>query len=162
MTGADDPGGSGDDVFALLQRRARSDGTRAGKPAPTSEYLIRHALESFLDRLARTEHARDFVLKGGILLAVYGVRRPTKDIDAEAVSASITADHVERVVRDVAAVAVDDGVVFDVSTITVQEIREGAEYPGLRMRLRAMIGRRAITVAWDISAGDPIIPTPSW
>lgn len=152
---------SGEDVFRQLQRLARADGAGAGKPAPTSEYLTRHGLESFLDRLARTAHGQDFVLKGGILLAVYGVRRPTKDVDAEAINASVTAAHIERVVQDVADVAVDDGVSFDVATISVQEIREQAEYPGLRMRVKAAIGGHWITVAWDISTGDPVIPLPA-
>jgi hypothetical protein len=152
---------SGEDVFRQLQLIARSDGAGAGKPAPTSEFLTRHGLESFLDRLARTPHAQDFVLKGGILLAVYGVRRPTKDVDTEAVNASVTAAHIERVVRDVAAVAVDDGVLFDVASISVQEIRETAEYPGLRMRVTAAIGHHPISVTWDISTGDPIVPLPT-
>lgn len=151
---------SGEDVFRQLQIIARSDGAGAGKPAPTGEYLTRHGLESFLDRLARTAHAQDFILKGGILLAVYGVRRPTKDVDAEAINASVTAAHIERVVRDVATVAVDDGVLFDVASISVQEIRERAEYPGLRMRVKAAISDHSITVAWDISTGDPVIPLP--
>lgn len=80
----------GEDVFHQLQRIAHAAGSEAAKPAPTGEYLTRHGLESFLDRLARTPHAQDFVLKGGILLAAYGVRRPTKDVDAEAVNASET------------------------------------------------------------------------
>jgi hypothetical protein len=42
-------------------------------------------LESFLDRLTDTDHGQHFVLKGGILLAAYGARRPTKDVDAEAI-----------------------------------------------------------------------------
>ena len=152
---------SGEDVFRQLQSIARSDGAGADKPAPTSEYLTRHGLESFLDRLARTPHAKDFVLKGGILLAVYGVRRPTKDVDAEAINSSVTAAHIERVVREVAAVAVDDGVVFDVAAMTVREIRETAEYPGLRVRVKASIGQHSVTVAWDISSGDPIVPLPT-
>ena len=55
-------------------------------------------------------HAQDFVLKGGILLASYGVRRPTKDLDAEAISADITSEYLTQVVRDIVAVDVDDGV----------------------------------------------------
>lgn len=54
---------------------ARSAAANTGTGAPTQEYLIRHTLESFLDRLTRTAHAEDFVLKGGILLAAYGVRQ---------------------------------------------------------------------------------------
>ena len=63
---------------------------KTGSPVATGELVTRHALESFLDRLVRTRHGNDFVLKGGILLACYGVRRPTKDVDSEAVSASVT------------------------------------------------------------------------
>lgn len=37
---------------------------RAGsRPVGTQEYLVRHALESFLDRLNQTPHGDDFVLK---------------------------------------------------------------------------------------------------
>lgn len=150
----------GDEVFRRLQSAARSTAARNGAPAPTQEYLIRHTLESFLDRLTRTEHAEDFVLKGGILLAAYGVRRPTKDADANAVNAHVTATHLAGVVRDLAAVEVEDGVVFDVATITVQEIREQADYPGLRVRVAADIGPWQGAAAWDVSTGDPIVPAP--
>ncbi|WP_448006707.1 hypothetical protein [Agromyces bauzanensis] len=92
----------GDQVFRRLQSAARSTAARNGTPAPTQEYLIRHTLESFLDRLTRTPHAEDFVLKGGILLAAYGVRHPTKDADANAVAADVTAARLATVVRDVA------------------------------------------------------------
>ena len=65
----------GAEVFRVLQSKARCAADTAGKPAPTQEYVIRHLLESFLDRLVRSGHGQDFVLKGGILLAAYGVRR---------------------------------------------------------------------------------------
>lgn len=150
----------GDEVFRRLQSAARSTAAKRGTPAPTQEYLIRHTLESFLDRLTRTEHAEDFVLKGGILLAAYGVRRPTKDADANAVNADVTATHIASVVRDIAAVAVDDGVAFDAATITVQQIREHADYPGLRVRVDGAIGPWLGAAAWDVSTGDPIVPAP--
>jgi len=149
-----------DEIFREIQKRARAESRRTGKPTPTAEYLTRHGLESFLARLQQTEHADDFILKGGILIGVYGVRRPTKDVDAEAVSASVTPEHIEQVVRDVAAVETDDGVSFDLDTVTVEEIRETAAYPGLRMRVTAYLGSQKIRVAWDISTGDPIVPAP--
>lgn len=151
---------SGDAVFRRLQAAARSAAANSGTGAPTQEYLIRHTLESFLDRLTRTSHAGDFVLKGGILLAAYGVRRPTKDTDANAVRADVTAEHLAQVVRDIAAIDVDDGVVFDLDTISVQEIREQADYPGLRLRVAASIGQWKGAAAWDVSTGDPIVPPP--
>lgn len=63
-------------------------------------------------------------------------------------------------VRDIAAVAVDDGVIFDIDAITVQDIREQAEYPGLRVRVPATIGPWTGVALWDVSTGDPIVPAP--
>lgn len=151
---------TGDEVFRRLQSAARSTASKHGIAPPTQEYLIRHVLESFLDRLTRTPHADDFILKGGILLAAYGVRRPTKDIDANAASANVTVEHLIEVVRDIAEVSVDDGVVFDLDTLSVQDIREQAEYPGLRVRIAALIGNWKGIAVWDVSTGDPIVPSP--
>ncbi len=151
---------AGDEVFRRLQSAARSVAAKTGTGAPTQEYLIRHTLESFLERLTRTTHAEDFVLKGGILLVAYGVRRPTKDADANAVGADVTAEHLIAVVHDIAAVETDDGVVFDLDSISVQEIRERADHPGFRVRVGVSIGPWKGTVAWDVSTGDPIVPAP--
>ncbi|MDO5500539.1 MAG: nucleotidyl transferase AbiEii/AbiGii toxin family protein [Propionibacteriaceae bacterium] len=150
----------GDEVFRRIQSAARSAAAKAGAGAPTQEYLIRHTPESFLDRLTRTAHAEDFVLKGGILLAAYGVRRPTKDADANAIGADVTADHLIAVVHDIAAVETDDGVVFDLDSISVQEIREHADYLGFRVRVGVSIGPWKGAAAWDVSTGDPIVPAP--
>nr|WP_306237871.1 nucleotidyl transferase AbiEii/AbiGii toxin family protein [Ornithinimicrobium sp. HY1745] len=143
-----------------MRAAAQSARDKTGKPAPTQELLTRHVLESFLDRLSRTEHAQDFILKGGILLAVYGARRATKDVDANAVGADVTSQHLSTVVEEIAAVEIDDGVRFRPETITVQDIREQAEYPGFRIKVMANVASWAGTVAWDVSTGDPIVPAP--
>lgn len=150
----------GDEVFRRIQSAARSAAAKTRVGPPTQEYLIRHTLESFLDRLTRTAHADDFVLKGGILLAAYGVRRPTKDADVNAIGADITADHLIAVVHDIVAIEADDGVAFDLDSVSVQEIREHADYPGFRVRVGASIGPWKGTAAWDVSSGDPIVPAP--
>ena len=150
----------GEEVFTILQSKARSTASRTGVPAPTQEYLVRHLLESFLDRLVRSEHGDDFVLKGGILLAAYGVRRPTKDVDANAINADVTPEHLAFVVTQLAEVPSDDGVTFDINSISIQEIREHADYPGYRVRVKASIGPWRGTSTWDVSTGDPVIPEP--
>ena len=127
----------GEEVFTILQSKARSTASRTGGPAPTQEYLVRHLLESFLDRLVRSGHGDDFVLKGGILLAAYGVRRPTKDADANAINAGVTPEHLTLVVTEFAEVPSDDCVTFEIDSISVQEIREHADYPGFRVRVNA-------------------------
>ena len=63
------------------------------------------------------------MLKGGILLGAYGVRRPTKDADSNAVGGEVSPEHLAEVMRDAATVKSDDGVEFDLDTLTVQAIR---------------------------------------
>lgn len=151
---------TGDETFRRLQAIARSASAKTGVATPTQEYLTRHLIESFLERLTRTVHDKDFVLKGGILLAAYGVRRPTKDADSNAISIDVTAEQLADVINDVAQVVVDDGVIFDVTSTTVQDIREHADYPGLRARVKASIGTWRGVLAWDVTTGDPIVPAP--
>lgn len=150
----------GEETFRKLQATARSTAAKSGAATPTQEYLTRHLLESFVDRLSRTDHREDFVLKGGILLAAYGARRPTKDADTNAISAEVTAENLHSVVRDIAVLDITDGVTFDVDSITAHEIREHADYPGYRIRVRAAIGPWTGVAVWDVSTGDPIVPAP--
>jgi nucleotidyltransferase AbiEii toxin of type IV toxin-antitoxin system len=79
-----------------LQREAKA--TRR----TTAEYLRLYALEGFLLRLARSPHRNRFILKGGVLLAAYGLRRPTTDIDGAALQ---TSNRVEDIRQFVTAVA---------------------------------------------------------
>lgn len=66
------------DVYRALNKVARS------QARPFGEILSLYALERVLGRLVETPFATHFVLKGGMLLAAYDMRRPTRDIDAEA------------------------------------------------------------------------------
>jgi hypothetical protein len=50
--------------------------------------------------------------------------------------------------------------VFDLDTVSVQEIREQAGYPGVRVRVAVSIGPWKGAAAWDVSTGDPIVPPP--
>ena len=66
------------EVFDLIERQTRSEADRTANRVATEEYLVRHALKSFLHQLSLTKHGNDFVVKSGILLAAYEIRRPTK------------------------------------------------------------------------------------
>ena len=80
-----------------LQKRAKAD------RRITAEYLKLYALEGFLLRLGQSEHRDSFVLKGGVLLAAYQLRRPTADIDFAALRT--TNDGAESIQLDVIAIA---------------------------------------------------------
>jgi hypothetical protein len=58
-------------AYLDLQRQARQNGRL------TSELLQLYTLEGFLARLEASPARDQFVLKGGVLLAAFGNRRPT-------------------------------------------------------------------------------------
>lgn len=90
-----------------LQRKAKQSGR------PTDELIQLYAFEGFLDRLTHSTHADRFVLKGRVLLAALDTRRPTRDIDLVARVLENSACQVLNLIREVASIDVDDGVVFD-------------------------------------------------
>lgn len=75
--------------------------------------------------------------------------------------ADVTAEHLTQVVRDIAVIDIDDGVAFNLDTSSVQEIRERADYPGLRVRVAMSVGPWQGIAAWDVSTGEPIAPWPT-
>jgi hypothetical protein len=141
-------------LYAALHRHARESGR------PVTETVTLYAMEAFLNRLAQTPYREEFVLKGGVLLAAYHLRRPTSDIDMEAVNFQVDAAHLLAAVRAVAAVPVDDAFVVDPVRTDVRAIREGDDYSGLRVKIFAHVYNSAMSFHLDISTGDPIWPDP--
>lgn len=138
-----------------LQKLARSTGR------PTDELLQLYALEGFLDRLSVSAHREHLVLKGGVLLAAFDVRRPTRDIDFAATSALGDPGVLNAMIGDVIAVPKADGLVFDQDAIDVDPIRTTDPYPGLRARVAGGLSRAKIRFHIDVNIGDPILPPPS-
>lgn len=94
----------------------------------TDELLTRFVLERFLFRLAQSPHRQRLILKGGMLLEVFDIRRPTRDIDFLGRSITNDAETVSSLIREIADIAVDDGVVFMTTQLSAAEIREDAVY----------------------------------
>ena len=142
-------------AYLDLQNRARRE--KRG----TQELLTMYVVERWLARLSRSPYVEDFVLKGGMLLASFGNRRPTVDADALARNmASDEATVAERVAEIAALPDLDDGVAFDTSTIATAAIREGALYSGVRVAMDARLATAAIKLRLDINFGDPVTPDP--
>ena len=145
---------SGASRFAHIQNQARANGQNV------SELARLYTLEGMLARIAASDHAEDLVLKGGVLLAAFALRRPTKDIDLEATRIANEAQDVASRIREIAAIALDDGIEFNLDSIRAETIREGDEYQGIRVKLIGLIGRSENVIGLDISFGDPIWPVP--
>jgi len=120
-----------------------------------------YVLESFLRRLVRSRHDERLVLKGGLLLAAFDLRRATRDVDLVALRITNDPKAVERLVVEIASVEVEDGVVFLLDTITAGSIRDGDVYPGVRAVLEARLATARITFSVDVNVGDPVVPAPA-
>lgn len=141
-------------TYLDLQNLARRQGR------PTDELLQLYALEGFLDRLAQSPHADRLVLKGGVLLAAYDARRPTRDIDIAATELRASPEDVLQLVRKIAAVDIEDGIIYDADTATAGVIRDTDAYPGVRVALSARLATAQLALHVDVNVGDPIAPPP--
>ena len=139
-------------AYLDLRRKARQD------RRPVDELLQLYVLESFLARLAQTVYADRFVLKGGMLLAALGERRPTRDVDLQATTTAHDMPAILTAVREIAGTPLADGVDFDPATATAREIRDEDIYPGVRVMMTAQLATARAHTHIDVSAGDPIIP----
>ena len=122
--------------------------------------LMRYALERFLYRLAQSGHAKEFVLKGAMLFTAWTkeLHRPTKDLVLLG-HGNDSGEHLQALFQKICQVEVEpDGLVFDESTVRVEEIRGDQEYQGERIRLTARLGNARIPVQIDVAFGDVITP----
>jgi len=142
------------DAFLALRKLARDTGQDA------QDVYTMYTLERLLARVATSAYRDDFVLKGGVLLAVFAARRPTKDIDLQATQVANDVEAVTTRFREIISIDLGDGLVFDPTTITASVIREEEEYEGIRLRLRATLGKTRLFVGVDVNFGDPIWPAP--
>lgn len=126
-----------------------------------AEYITLYALEGFLARLAASQVSGDFVVKGGVLMAAFAERRPTRDIDVAARHLANDILEVEQRVRSVLAVAHDDGLEFDVDAAKGEQIRDEADYNGVRVKVVARLVTARIALHVDVNFGDPIWPAPT-
>ena len=107
-------------TFTALQRIARKQGRAV------QELLTFYVLERFLARLGESSFADSFVLKGGVLLAGYGLRRPTRDVDMQAIDFVLDEKHCREVAAAVAGADADDGVVFGTIPMPYTKLTERA------------------------------------
>jgi predicted nucleotidyltransferase component of viral defense system len=140
--------------YLALQRLARV------QKRATAELLQLYVLESFLRRLVRSRHDERLVLKGGLLLAAFDLRRATRDVDLLALRTDNAPAAVERLVVEIASVDVEDGVVFLLDTITAGPTRDDDVYAGVRAVLEARLATARVKFSIDINVGDPVVPAP--
>ena len=121
--------------------------------------LIRiYMMERFLERMANSPYAENFVIKGGILVtSMVGVSlRSTMDIDTTVRNINLSEKDVLRIVNEICDIDMDDDISFVIKEIS--DIMDDMEYPGIRVSLDAALGKMITPIKIDISTGDVITP----
>jgi predicted nucleotidyltransferase component of viral defense system len=139
--------------------RARLLNLAKERNQPFDLLLTRFALERFLYRLSISKYRDRFVLKGAVLMTTWfdDPHRPTRDLDFLGFGdpdPQATLD----VFREICAIKADHAVVFDLDGATVENIREEADYGGLRIKTYAVVDGARVRVIVDIGFGDAVEP----
>lgn len=124
--------------------------------------LSRYGVERFLHRLARSQHADRFVLKGATLFHLWNheLHRPTRDLDLLGSGPADLASLRSALLAILRIECPEDGLVFDDRSLTVGPIRDDQEYGGVRAKFRALFGTARILIQVDVGFGDAVTPDP--
>lgn len=115
-------------------------------------------LERLLERISASKYQRNFILKGGFLIAaMVGLdTRATMDMDATIKGLPVNEQTVREMFEEICKIEINDDVTF--SFRSIGEIREGDEYTGYRVSLSANYPPMAVPLKLDITTGDKITP----
>lgn len=153
------PNPTRDTIAGRVYNDLRNLARRTGRS--TDEIMVEYVLERFLYRVGLSPSGgRHFILKGGLLLAQFGARRMTRDIDILGRAFPNDEAEIIRRVASISATKVDDGVEFDPGTLKTIPIRADEQYNGLRLTMAAIIARARLKLQLDVSFGDPVTPEP--
>jgi len=139
--------------------RARLLNVAKAQGVDFNQVLVRFALERILYRLTQSPHADRFLLKGALLFTLWYdmPHRATRDADLLGFGAS-DLESVAQVFREIAAIAVDDGIVFDPASVSVEEIRKEAGYGGVRVVIAGELAKARCKTQIDVGFGDAVTP----
>lgn len=119
--------------------------------------LRQFVLQRLMYRLAVSEYIDDFLLKGGLLFWVWNedFHRPTQDMDLLSFGKN-DIDLVKEKFMRIVQIEVNDGLVFDTSSLKASSIKEEAKYQGIRITGKALLNRANIPFQVDIGFGDAV------
>jgi predicted nucleotidyltransferase component of viral defense system len=123
--------------------------------------LARYGIERLLWRLSQMPFVDEFIVKGATLFLLWrgDQTRPTRDLDLLG-KGSPDPGRLIGMFRSLCVLDAEsvDGLVFDPDSIVASRIKEEEEYEGVRLRLRALLGRTRIDIQIDIGFGDAVTP----
>lgn len=141
-----------------MQLKAFIKNKAAEKHISAQLVMQNYMLERLLERISLSPYRSNFILKGGFLVsALVGLdSRATMDLDTTIKGFTLTHESIQAIFAEICAVQVDDDVQFELASIS--DIREGDEYPGIRVALKANYPPISVPLTVDVTTGDRITP----
>lgn len=111
-------------------------------------------LERFLARLCQSKYQKNFILKGGSLLARYiPIGRETKDLDFLVQSLANTEEFLSEALDHICGIYLEDGFLFEKMKIG-KLLHPHMNYTGIEVLLLAKLGGPQTHVRIDLGFGD--------
>ena len=145
-------------IRTATQLKAKIRNLSAGDSRKAQTLIRNYIMERFLERVSLSRYRNNFILKGGLLVAaIVGLdTRATMDIDTTVKSLRLDTENARRIIEEIIAVEIPDGVNFHITKVT--DIMEEHDYSGIRFMLEASIDNLRQAIKIDISTGDIITP----
>ena len=117
-----------------------------------------YMLERLLERISLSKYKRNFILKGGFLISAIGGldTLATMDLDTTIRGFTLTHESIREIFEEICAIEISDDVHFELTDIS--DIREGDDYPGIRVSLKANYPPISVPLTVDVTTGDVITP----
>jgi predicted nucleotidyltransferase component of viral defense system len=124
--------------------------------------LVRFTLERLLYRLSQSGYREQFILKGAMLFVLWEptLHRVTRDLDLLGLGHPAP-ERLTKIFKELCRLEVEaDGVDFDPRSVICEDIRAQDEYAGIRVKLRATIGKAVVPLQVDVGFGDALPVAP--
>jgi len=141
-----------------MQLKAFIKNKAAEKHISAQLVMQNYMLERLMERISLSEYKYNFIIKGGFLIsAIVGLdTRATMDLDTTIKGFTLTHEAIHTIFSEICAVEVADDVTFEIAGIS--DIREGDDYPGIRVALKANYPPISVPLTVDVTTGDVITP----
>jgi predicted nucleotidyltransferase component of viral defense system len=148
-------------IAASIRQKLLNNAKQTNRPF--TEVLRYYTIERYLYRLTKSPNAGKFILKGAMLFTVWKAPmfRGTKDLDLLG-QMDNSVEQIIKVAKQICRQPVEtDGIEFDPDSVMGEKIIEEADYSGVRIKIKGMLGTTRLTMQMDIGFGDVIYPKPS-
>lgn len=137
---------------AFIKNKAREKGISA------QLVMQNYMMERLLERISLSKYKYNFILKGGFLIsAIVGLdTRATMDLDTTVKGFELSYESIGKIFGEICDISVEDDIEFELCGIS--NIREGDDYPGIRVALKAKYPPISVPLTVDVTTGDVITP----